>query len=581
MSFLRGKARLICAAALALLGAWRLTPFTSSVGASLASSALALVVFAGLWLLMGEALKINDRRLNTAAYIVGLVLSCMWTAGRRLVVSGTLAPWSAAGWLSLIADALIYGAVFGAAIALAYKAALAFSEKAAKKSGLFGRLIGNGWLAWLFLLICWAPVWLAFFPGTYKYDSSTQFYMYMDECYSANHPLLHTLFVGFFMALGVDAGDVSLGIALHCGLQMLIVSGVLAYSCRWLYKKGVPTGIRAAVLLLFALLPLYPLWSFSMTKDVLFGAFVLLTALMLIDLLSIEGAMRSPLRIAGFILSAVLMMHTRNNGVYAFALFIPFAVIFAKNRRIRTAVISLAALALFVGSNAGLKLALDAESADLADMASIPLQQIGRAAKLAPDSLSDEDWKLLDEYYPEAYIDEVYTELIADAVKWNIDYDAFESEPLPVFELWLKLVLKEPGHYIDAFMIQNLPFYSPEAKMYQGIELGINAMELYPVNEAPILPGLREPYQRYAATLDFLGLPGIELLSNTALILWACVALTGFFAYRRDCTALAACVLLLAIWASNLLGPVSIMRYMLGFFDCVPVLAAYALSRKI
>ena len=115
--------------------------------------------------------------------------------------------------------------------------------------------------------------------------------------------------------------------------------------------------------------------------------------------------------------------------------------------------------------------------------------------------------------------------------------------------------------------------------MRYNIVLGCESNELYPVLEGSALPGLRAPYEAYDRDFSIFGVPYSFLLSNTALAVWVCIALSGFFAYRRQSAHFAATIFLLALWITNLLGPVAIMRYMLGFFYLLPVLAAYAIAR--
>ena len=56
----------------------------------------------------------------------------------------------------------------------------------------------------LLLVLCWTPVWLAFYPGSFSADSLTQFYSYYNEEPYAHHPLLHTAMLGGLMMLGIE-----------------------------------------------------------------------------------------------------------------------------------------------------------------------------------------------------------------------------------------------------------------------------------------------------------------------------------------------------------------------------------------
>ena len=51
----------------------------------------------------------------------------------------------------------------------------------------------------------------------------------------------------------------------------------------------------------------------------------------------------------------------------------------------------------------------------------------------------------------------------------------------------------------------------------------------------------------------------------------------GLAVYRRDRRLMTALSFLLALWITCLLGPVAIIRYLLGFFYAVPVLLAFVI----
>ena len=71
-----------------------------------------------------------------------------------------------------------------------------------------------------------------------------------------------------------------------------------------------------------------------------------------------------------------------------------------------------------------------------------------------------------------------------------------------------------------------------------------------------------------------MGLPGCA--ADTAFTSWACLA--GLAHYRRQRHWMVAFALLLGVWVTCLLGPVALMRYMLGFFYAMPLLLAAMLA---
>lgn len=576
--------RVGAAVLIAALAVWRLSDVVTMPSSPWVYWPLAVALFAAFTALSMLAFANRDRRLAWVSYPCGFLFACFAVLGKPISQNHTLPTdtmWTLAGMFLSVA---VFAALFGAVIMLAYRAALRWLSRPAKiseKESDVSRLTGNWLFAFFVLMLCWVPVWLAFYPGTFRYDADTQFFSYMDGMLTTHHPLLHTLLMSWILDLGNTLDSLTLGVALYDGLQLALTAAILAYACVWLRRRGAPTTLRVAVLALFALLPLYPLWAFSATKDVLFGGFVLLLCLQMVDLWR-DGAVwfRSPVRVGLFALTAVLMMLLRNNGVYAFCLALPFAVLIAKGRRARTALLFAVCVALYLGANQLLMTACDAEGGSTVEMLSIPLQQTMRAATRG--TVSDDDREMLSELFWEYEGDwaDLYTPLCADNVKWNLDEDVLSADPGGYLALWARVGRQNPRLYLEAFLEQNLPYFYPGAKMEYNIVLGQLPMDLYTLEEHSLLPGLKPFYQAYDKTLTVFGLPGTQFLSDNAVMVWLTLLLTGFALYRKQRGAVIAALFLLAIWCTCLMGPIAVMRYLLGFFYTTPVLLAAAFARS-
>ena len=142
----------------------------------------------------------------------------------------------------------------------------------------------------------------------------------------------------------------------------------------------------------------------------------------------------------------------------------------------------------------------------------------------------------------------------------------------------MRLGLRYPLPYLEAFLVQNLPYLSPGAPMRTHLEIGVAQLELMPIEEHSFLPWLRAPYEAYNDTLMFMGLPCIRLLSDPAVFAW--LSLIGLcYALCRGRRGVAAGFLFgLSVWVTCLLGPVAAIRYVLSLYYIVPVLWAALLA---
>lgn len=101
------------------------------------------------------------------------------------------------------------------------------------------------------ILLCWLPVFLAYYPAVFAYDAEGQLYQVMAHDYSTHHPLIHTLFLGAFFKLGEKLpGTYSSGMALHSIVQMFLMAMILGYVLTVLYRERTSWVMRILLLLL-------------------------------------------------------------------------------------------------------------------------------------------------------------------------------------------------------------------------------------------------------------------------------------------------------------------------------------------
>lgn len=518
--------------------------------------------------------RFADRRRLACALALGLCYALFTALGTEMRSGGFHSPW----W-RLVGLFALYTAGFGALGWLALGGWKRLGKTAPEREWGFSRFAGNGFAVFLLLAVCWLPAWLAYWPGLLNPDTLSQFESFYNEDPSAHHPLLHTALLGFCMTVGIGLhpeGYATYGVALYCGVQLVLLAACAAYGCAWLRRRGAPLWARLAVTLVFALSPVYAPWAASTHKDVLFGAAALVFCLQLADLWRFGF---KPLRCAAFAASALCMMALRNNGVYALALLLPFAAGWARaGRRAATAALLLGCALVYGAGNRGVIAALDARPGEKVEILSIPLQQIARTLRDHPEAAELDGDGLLATLYGEAQPAELYHPQIADPVKWAADNDALEENLSGLLALWGRMGLRYPQSYAEAFLVQNLPYYLPCSPMLYNFDLNAQEPEWFPVEQHSYLPGLRKAYEAYDRTLCFAGLPGTRLFSHPATMVWLCVFgfVCAVYLHRRGL--MAAFLFLLAIWFTCLLGPVAILRYVLGLFDAVPVLLCALLA---
>lgn len=193
-------------------------------------------------------------------------------------------------------------------------------------------------LSFVVIFLIWGFGLLVSYPGNTTRDSRwiIDQAIWLEPMSVANPPI-HTLFVRIIWTIGQNlGGDPNFSLALCCLVQMIIADLIISYCIYRLYMWGIKKWICLAALAFYALMPYNVQLMHTLWKDIPFAFLVLLFMILLWEVyeFSIRGEKISVLKYMALLITGVLMCLMRNNGYYAYLLFIPFGVyLFWKNRK--------------------------------------------------------------------------------------------------------------------------------------------------------------------------------------------------------------------------------------------------------
>lgn len=434
------------------------------------------------------------------------------------------------------------------------------------------------------ILLCWIPIFLAYYPSVFAYDAEGQLYQMIAHDYSTHHPLIHTLFLGAFFRLGEKLpGSYSSGMALHSIVQMFLMAMILGYVLAVLYRERTSWMMRVALLLFYALFPVNSILAVSTTKDVLFSGLVLLYSVTLNRWYQ-ESGKKSRRFGAGFVLLSVLMLLFRNNAVYAWAVCQPFLFIFARKKGMlkRYAVIVAATLFLFGLGSTGLKTAVSAQSGSPREMLSVPLQQMARTRVMHEAEIDEAMRRKLDAYLPSEWVFAAYNPYLADPVK---NRAVIHDDPAGLIKTWMQLGTRFPLTYVDAFLDNSIGYWYLADKTHStiygvGMESSFGYLNTdnrpmpagYEIIEHSYLPKLRLFMERLISDNDYQKIPVLSVIFAPAFYWWLLCLYIAFFLYRKEYEMLVPALFLAAYYLTLLLSPTVLIRYMYPFVLCVPMM---------
>ena len=349
-------------------------------------------------------------------------------------------------------------------------------------------------------LLCWLPYYLYEYPGIMTADSLVQYEQIIGiRPYSNHHPMIHTLCIAFFYRIGFAiSGDPGFGIACYTAAQMIFMAlccGIVTCTVndlwnenkkeRGLFKKQKLYAVSLITCIFFALVPFNAVFSVTIWKDVPAAGITMLLLCRLCSMIgynNFENRRRSFsfYELFSFIILCILFSLFRSNAYFALWIGAPF-IIYTFRSRIKQIVPALVAAIVIAGVIRGpVMSAAGIEQADFTESLSVPLQQVARV--LVEDrQVDDKDIALIDTVIDRTYIHELYAADFADNIKELVRAghpEELEKKRLEFLGLWLRLLIKYPGDYINAWFDLDGGYIYPDVSYEVGNIDGIMVNDL-------------------------------------------------------------------------------------------------------
>ena len=438
-------------------------------------------------------------------------------------------------------------------------------------------------LTWAIIFVAWIPYFLNYYPGIISMDSMSQIMQSLSlKNLSNHHPILHTVFIGICMNIGKSLGNYNIGVAIYSLIQMLITSAIFSFTIYYMSKRNINIKIRIFTLLFYAFYPVNALYSITMWKDILFaGAMLIFTIMMTEIATNREHFLKSKLKNVLIVISMILVILFRNNGLYVVILTIPFMFIFARKHYKKLITITVIVLAFYGLWKGPIFAIFDIDEGSVREALSIPLQQFARMSK-NENLTDDERWRIY-KYLPVDNLGELYYPTISDQVKNNFDNEAFANDKIGFVKLWIKLCLKYPRSAVEAFLCNNYGYWYPETvnwvvarEIYQSNLESEQALDL---KTTPIIK--IESLEKYNTILDRRDLPLNSMIYSIGFIFWVVMAMLMYAIYKKEYKLILIYIPVIVLWGTCLASPVfGEFRYIYSMFTCLPILIGIHFREK-
>ncbi len=416
-----------------------------------------------------------------------------------------------------------------------------------KKKSKFNNLLDKHpfIVSMIIILILWLPYIISFYPIILSPDPSFQIKQYfgipnkysdysimLDKSVTItnHHPVIHTLLLGTCLKLGNLINCDNLGLFLYSIIQITILSSVLSLTISYMTKLKISYKYRLIVLLIYSLVPMFPLYAMSGVKDVIFTSLIILYVMLIYHLIKNKKDTLSIKNVILIILLLIFIMLFRNNGFHIILLSFPFVLLINRKNFKKLLLIFIIFLSFNTCYNKVILPHFKITPSSVREILSIPFQQTARYVKY--NKLTKEEYEIYDKVLDMSDLAKRYKPEISDPVKNKFNKYTTDKELKEYFSTWLKDLIKDPVTYVDATTNNIYGYFYP---------FKLNWYVYYKYDTRIVSDGFNYHYNNLNTSRDILStfaiyypyIPIIGLISNIGFNTWILFFITAYMFHKK------------------------------------------------
>ena len=409
---------------------------------------------------------------------------------------------------------------------------------------------------------------IRFFPAIMSPDSYYVIHYANNFILSDFHTFGHTWFFGIFFHLGkMLFNNLNSAVAFSTVVQMICISILFSIVIKYLYNKGLSKKICFLIAFIYGFTPLFGHYSVTLWRDVMFGTAFASLFVSLYEIVTKQK--NNKWNLALFIISVLIIMFFRNNGIYIFIFTVPFIIIFLKEKRKTMSIVCTSLLIFYFVIKGPVFNYFNVEKSKTAEAYSIPLQQMARVVALDYD-INETDKKFLKELWEYDKVATNYKNITSDPIKSITNNEVLKSNKKDFVKTYLSLLTKYPRVYIEAYIMETIGYWYPDIIYWAtgGESKGIFDEEK--VYNVPLTPSWYNQIIDYTTSRS---LPLSNILWSVGLA-FIFLLISSFVTAFYNKKILLCYVPLFGLWLSIMAAtPVFCeLRYVYGLFTCIPLL---------
>lgn len=437
------------------------------------------------------------------------------------------------------------------------------------------------WKVFFFILICWIPYLMIFFPGSVPHDGYYQLNMaYGYNEASNHHPWLSTLVIGVITSIGRNISD-NIGVFLYILVQTIFCGFSFSLVCYKIKRYDISNWIKKISVIFFAIVPIWGAYAQTLMKDVLYYGMFAVFYILYLEIIEKRRFLELS-KTTIFVIVSCLLVQYRNEGIYIiiFSIVALLAVVEIKKYQVLFA--SGVILICHMIFSAIVLPAMGVQPGSKREMLTVPFQQTARYVANYEEEVTEKEKQIIDQVLNYGSIKERYNPINSDPIK-NSFKNVGKEEFLEYVKVWFNQFRKHPGCYIQATLNNCFGYWYPEyvqdsisnLQFYiKGEPIATGDLDIYYLNHVEI----RTLLSQYS--LLWFEIPGVSWLMYPGSYTWIlCFCLFALMRKKLYKACVAGIPLLLTV-AICLISPVNgYVRYALPIMAVMPLMISFTLSQ--
>lgn len=383
---------------------------------------------------------------------------------------------------------------------------------------------------------------------------------------------MHTVITGLVFSFGRRISSFTFGAILYTVLQVILLISIFSFMIKYMKKIKIPSLILLLSVLFIGLNPIIITHAICTIKDTPNAIFNLLYVIFLLQIVrNYNSIFNNRLYLILFIVTILLVLLLRNNGIYTILLSFPFLLLLYKNKIKKIFLTLLVSILIFGTFNKIVLPSLDVSDGSIREALTIPFMQLARVAKYETEDFTKKDKEIINRVLDFEKMKEYYDITISDWVKDLYNKDATTEELNSLFKVWFKYLKRHPLIYIESFVCSTYGYFFPEQNgaMLYFYDYKIGEQSFFDFETFPMFDKSKIVANNLLTI--YLNLP--LLLNKVAYYDWLLIFSCIYIIKKKQYKYLIPLTPLLAVLLSCLASPVNgSYRYILPIIFCTPII---------